>query len=138
MGEMLAFVDWPDGNPLSPYVDGYGLGLIQAPFGSGIPGVGHSGDTAGGYHSFVFYLPAQGMTISGAVNIDDFEAGYLLIPRALEVLVPGYSAPVAGADNPRVSRSERSGEIILADRRPLFRLRLPARCQERRWRAAAS
>ena len=33
------------------------------------------------------------MTISGAVNTDDFEAGYLLIPRALEVLVPGYSAP---------------------------------------------
>ncbi len=97
MAEMLTFVDWPDGNPLSPYVSAYGLGLIQAPFGSGIEGVGHSGDTAGGYHSFVFFLPAQGMTISGAVNIDDFEAGYLLIPRVLEVLVPGYAAPQQAA-----------------------------------------
>ena len=92
MEEMLTFVPWPDGNPLSPYMAGYGLGLMQAPFGSGIEGVGHSGDTPGGYHGFVYYLPAQDMTISGAVNTFDFEAGFLLIPRALEVLVPGYTA----------------------------------------------
>jgi D-alanyl-D-alanine carboxypeptidase len=106
MGEMLTFVDWPDGNPLSPYVDAYGLGLMQAPFGSGIEGVGHSGDTEGGYHGFVFYLPAQDMTISGGVNTPDERAGFLLVPRALEVLVPGYSAPEqpaqagAGAEQP--------------------------------------
>ncbi len=49
--------------------------------------------TAPGYHGFVFYLPAQDMTISGGVNAFDNEAGFLLIPRALEVLVPGYVAP---------------------------------------------
>jgi CubicO group peptidase (beta-lactamase class C family) len=92
--EMLTFVDWPDGNPLSPYLTGYGLGLMQAAFGSGIEGVGHSGDTQGGYHAFVFHLPAQDMTISGAVNAYDYEAGFArLIPRALEVLVPGFTMP---------------------------------------------
>jgi D-alanyl-D-alanine carboxypeptidase len=93
LDEMLTWVDWPDGNPLSPYIASYGLGLIKADFGSGIEGVGHSGDTAGGYHVFVFHLPDQDMTISGAVNFADYQAGFLLIPRALEILVPGYTAP---------------------------------------------
>jgi CubicO group peptidase (beta-lactamase class C family) len=100
MEEMLTFVPWPDGNLLSPYVNGYGLGVLQSAFGGGIEGVGHSGNTQGGYNSFVFYLPDQDMTISGAVNTDDFEAGYLLVPRALEVLVPGYSAPESEAEQP--------------------------------------
>jgi D-alanyl-D-alanine carboxypeptidase len=100
LDEMLTFVDWPDGNPLSPYLDGYGLGLMKADFGSGIEGVGHSGDTEGGYHVFVFHLPAQNMTISGAVNAFDHRAGFLLIPRALEVLVPGYSAPELEEEQP--------------------------------------
>jgi CubicO group peptidase (beta-lactamase class C family) len=94
LDEMLTFVDWPDGNPLSPYLAGYGLGLMQATFGSGIEGVGHSGDTPGGYHTFVFHLPAQDMTISGAVNANDYEAGFVhLIPLALEALVPGFTLP---------------------------------------------
>lgn len=98
LAEMLTFVPWPDGNLLSPYVAGYGLGLMQAPFGSGVEGVGHSGDTRGGYHGFVFYIPAQDIAISGAVNTEDFEAGFLLLPRTLEILVPGYTAPQPAAD----------------------------------------
>jgi hypothetical protein len=100
LDEMLTFVDWPDGNPLSPYLDGYGLGLAKADFGSGIEGVGHSGDTEGGYHVFVFHLPDQGLTIAGGVNAFDPVAGYLLIPRVLEVLVPGYSAPEWAEEQP--------------------------------------
>jgi D-alanyl-D-alanine carboxypeptidase len=93
LDEMLTWVDWPDGNPLSPYLLSYGLGLMKADFESGIEGIGHSGDTAGGYHVFVFHLPDQDMTISGAVNAYDYKAGFLLIPSALEILVPGYTAP---------------------------------------------
>jgi D-alanyl-D-alanine carboxypeptidase len=93
LDEMLTWVDWPDGNPLSPYLVSYGLGLAKADFGSGIEGIGHSGDTPGGYHFFVFHLPDQDITISGAVNAYDYQAGFLLIPRALEILVPGYTAP---------------------------------------------
>jgi hypothetical protein len=100
LDEMLTFVDWPDGNPLSPYLDGYGLGLAKADFGSGIEGVGHSGDTEGGYHAFVFHLPEQWLTISGGVNAFDPAAGYLLIPRVLEILVPGYSAPEWAEEQP--------------------------------------
>jgi len=92
LDEMLTFTDWPAGHPLSAYVLGYGLGLMKVIFGSGIEGVGHSGDTPG-YHSFVFHLPTQGMTISGVVNVDAYSAGFLLVPRALEVLVPGYTRP---------------------------------------------
>jgi pimeloyl-ACP methyl ester carboxylesterase len=33
------------------------------------------------------------MTISGAVNAYDYKAGFLLIHSALEILVPGYTAP---------------------------------------------
>ena len=93
LDEMLTWVDWPDGNPLSPYLDNYGLGLMMADFGSGIEGIGHSGDTPGGYHVFAFHLPDQDMTISGAVNSYDYKAGFLLIPSALEILVPGYTGP---------------------------------------------
>lgn len=93
LDEMLTWVDWPDGNPLSPYLVSYGLGLMKADFGSDIEGVGHSGDTDGGYSVFVFHLPDQQITISGAVNFNDYQAGFLIIPRALEILVPGYTAP---------------------------------------------
>ena len=92
LDDMLTWVDWPDGNPLSAYVSGYGLGLMKADFGNGVEGVGHSGDTPAGYHVFAFHLPDQDITISGAVNADDPLAGYVLIPRALEILLPDNSS----------------------------------------------
>jgi D-alanyl-D-alanine carboxypeptidase len=111
LDEMLTWVDWPDGNPLSPYVVSYGLGLMTADFGSGIEGIGHSGDTPGGYHAFVFHLPDQDITISGAVNAYDYQAGFLLIPRALEILVPGYTAPEPEvASTPPITDAE--GNVI--------------------------
>jgi len=96
LDEMLTFVDFSEDHPLSVVLVGYGLGLAQAAFGSGIEGIGHSGDTQGGYTSFVFHLPAQNVTISGAVNRFDPGAPFLqLVPRALEVLVPGFTMPEA-------------------------------------------
>ncbi len=80
-------------------------------FGSGIEAIGHSGDTAGGYHVFVFYLPAQDITISGAVNTYDYRGGFLLIPRALEILIPGYSMPEPkAAHTPPISDAD--GNVI--------------------------
>ena len=70
----------------------YGLGLMKATYGGDLAGIGHSGDTDGGYHSFVFHFPKQEITISGAVNVMDPLAGWVqLMPRVLEVLVPGYT-----------------------------------------------
>ena len=93
LGEMLTSPDipWVE-NPEELFL-GYGLGVMHVDFGSGIEGKGHSGDTDGGYHVFVFHLEDQDLTISGAVNAPDWKAGFRLIPQALEILVPGYSAP---------------------------------------------
>ena len=84
---MQTFVDWPEGNPLSPWVVSYGLGLMKAEFPGGIETIGHSGDSAN-FHAFVFYLPDQGITISGMANYPDGVACFSqLIPLALEILV---------------------------------------------------
>ena len=84
---MQTFVDWPEGNPLSPWVVGYGLGLMKAEFPGGIEAIGHSGDSAN-FHAFVFYLPDQGITISGMANFPDGIACFSqLIPLALDILV---------------------------------------------------
>ncbi|MCP4450594.1 MAG: beta-lactamase family protein, partial [Planctomycetes bacterium] len=91
LAEMLTVLNMTADTPLGDIVQGYSLGLMHIDFGGGIMGIGHSGDTPG-YNTFVFHLPDQNMTISGAVNVDDFSAGFVqLIPRALEVLVPGYT-----------------------------------------------
>ena len=79
-------------NPDENLFSGYSLGLMEIDFGSGVEGIGHSGDSPAGYHVFVFHLPDQEITISGAVNTGDFIAGFSCIARALEVLEPGYSA----------------------------------------------
>ena len=92
LDEMQTWVDWPDGNPLSSYLTSYGLGLAKADLGGDVEGIGHGGDTEGGYSVFVFHLPDHDMTISGAVNSLDFLAGFSLIPSALEILLPDYSA----------------------------------------------
>ncbi len=41
--EMQTFVAWPEGNPISPWVTGYGLGIMKAEFPNGIEAIGHSG-----------------------------------------------------------------------------------------------
>lgn len=98
LDEMLAFVPFAPDHPLSVILTGYGLGLEQASYGEGLSAIGHSGDTVGGYSSFVFHFPEQAITIAGAVNALDPAAGYAqLMPRVLEVLAPGYTLPAADA-----------------------------------------
>lgn len=98
LDEMLAFVPFAPEHPLSVILTGYGLGLEQASYGEGLSAIGHSGDTVGGYSSFVFHSPEQAITIAGAVNALDPAAGYAqLMPRVLEVLAPGYTMLTAAA-----------------------------------------
>ena len=75
-------------NPfLQSWVVGYGLGLMKAKFPGDIEAIGHSGDSAN-FHAFVFYLPDQGITISGMANFPDGIACFSqLIPLALDILV---------------------------------------------------
>ena len=85
--EMQTFVPWPEGAFLSTWVKGYGLGLMKVVYPGGIEAIGHSG-TSADFASFVYHLPDQGITISGAVNFPDFEAGFdPLMQRALDILV---------------------------------------------------
>ena len=85
--EMQTFVPWPEGNPISPWVDGYGLGLMKVVYPGGIEAIGHSASSAD-FSAFVYYLPDQGITISGAVNFPDDVAAYdPLMQRALDILV---------------------------------------------------
>jgi len=70
LDEMQTFVAWPEGNPLSPWIEGYGLGLMKVVYPGGIEAIGHSG-TSADFNALVFYFPDQGITISGAVNFPD-------------------------------------------------------------------
>jgi D-alanyl-D-alanine carboxypeptidase len=88
----IAADQFPPGDPLGKILIGYGLGLMEASYGSGLTAIGHSGDTPGGYHAFVFRFPDKAITISGVVNAPDPSAGFLeLMPRVLKVLAPGYT-----------------------------------------------
>jgi D-alanyl-D-alanine carboxypeptidase len=94
LDQMLTFVESSPDHPLREFVTEYGLGLMEASFGDGITAIGHSGDTEGGYSGFVFHFPDQAITIAGAVNMLDPLAGFVqLMPRVLELLVPGYTMP---------------------------------------------
>ncbi|MFC1892931.1 serine hydrolase [Chloroflexota bacterium] len=85
--EMQTFVPWPEDNPLSPWIKGYGLGFMKVVYPGGIEAIGHSG-TSADFNSFVFYLPDQDITISGAVNFPDAIACFdQLIQRTLDLLV---------------------------------------------------
>jgi D-alanyl-D-alanine carboxypeptidase len=86
--EMQTFVPWPESVPLSTWVKGYGLGLMKVEYSGGIEAIGHSG-TSADFNSFVFHLPDQGITISGAVNFPaDGEAVFdPLMQDALNILV---------------------------------------------------
>lgn len=93
LDEMLtSLAKIPEGSvPLSGAV-GYSLGMMKFVFPGGIEMVGHSGDT-GGFSSFMFYLPAQGITISGVVNdMDPLGVFYQILYPALEILVPGFES----------------------------------------------
>lgn len=96
--EMLSMAPFGPDQDLAVVVKEYGLGLNRASFGDGITAIGHSGDTEGGYSSFVYHFPSLGVTMAGAVNTMDPAAGYReLMGRALEVLFPGYSRSALGA-----------------------------------------
>jgi len=87
LDEMQTFVPWPEGIPLSTWVEGYGLGLMKAVYPGGIEAIGHSG-TSADFNAFVFYLPDQNITISGAVNFPDGEACFdPLMQHAFDILV---------------------------------------------------
>ena len=87
LDEMQAFVPWPDGNPLSPWIEGYGMGIMKVVYPGGIEAIGHSG-TSADFNAIVFYFPDQGITISGAVNFPDAIGCFdPLMQRALDILV---------------------------------------------------
>jgi D-alanyl-D-alanine carboxypeptidase len=87
LDEMQTFVAWPDGNPLSPWITGYGLGIFKVVYPGGIEAIGHSG-TAADFNAIVLYFPDQGITISGAVNFPDAIGCFdPLIQGALDILL---------------------------------------------------
>jgi D-alanyl-D-alanine carboxypeptidase len=94
LDDMLTFVEFSPDQPESVVVKEYGLGLMKANYGGDLTGIGHAGDTQGGYTGFVFRFPKQDITISGAVNVEDPGAGFLnLMPPVLQLLVPGHTMP---------------------------------------------
>jgi D-alanyl-D-alanine carboxypeptidase len=70
LDEMQSFVAWPGGNPLSPWITGYGLGIFKVVYPGGIEAIGHSG-TSADFNAIVLYFPDQDIAISGAVNFPD-------------------------------------------------------------------
>lgn len=94
LDDMLTFVEFSPDQAESVVVKEYGQGLMKASYGGDLTGIGHSGDTEGGYSAFVFRFPDQGITISCAVNVLDPGAGFLqLMPPVLKLLVPGHTMP---------------------------------------------
>jgi D-alanyl-D-alanine carboxypeptidase len=94
LDQMLTFVEFSPDQAESAVVKEYGLGLMKASYGGDLIGIGHAGDTEGGYSGFVFRFPKQEITISGAVNVLDPGAGFLnLMPPVLEALVPDHTMP---------------------------------------------
>ncbi len=93
LDEMLTLVDKPEGVEADPggWAVGYGLGMMKYVLPGGIEILGHEGGTAG-YVAFTWYLPAQGITISGAMNHIESIMTQVLFP-ALEVLIPEFSTP---------------------------------------------
>jgi D-alanyl-D-alanine carboxypeptidase len=73
-------------------VAGYGLGMMKFVFPGGIEMYGHLGDNPDS--TFVFRLPAQDITISGANNsynpMDTLALYNHVVIPALEILVPGF------------------------------------------------
>jgi CubicO group peptidase (beta-lactamase class C family) len=87
LDEMQTFVAWPEGNPLSPWITDYGLGIFKVVYPGGIEAIGHSG-TSADFNAIVLYFPDQDITISGAVNFPDGVACFdPLVQGALDILL---------------------------------------------------
>jgi D-alanyl-D-alanine carboxypeptidase len=87
LAEMQTFVAWPDGNPLSPWITGYGLGIFEVAYPGDIEAIGHSG-TSADFNAIVLYFPDQDITISGAVNFPDaIDCFDPLVQGALDILL---------------------------------------------------
>ena len=89
LDEVLNFVDIPQDANQGDLV-GYGLGIMKFMLPGDIKMLGHAG-TSGGYQSFVYNLPFQGITISGMMSNITSDQMWLISP-ALELLVPGFSS----------------------------------------------
>ena len=91
LDEMLTFVDAPEGSfPISEAA-GYSLGMMKYVLPGGIEMLGHGGDTAG-FSGFVYYLPAQDITISGVINaMEPMSVLPQIIYPTLEMLVREFS-----------------------------------------------
>lgn len=90
LDEMLKFVDVPEDVEISKYVAGYGLGMMKFLLPGNIEMLGHSGAT-GGFQSFVYYLPAQKLIISGMMSNMESDQYQILLP-ALEILIPEFTS----------------------------------------------
>ena len=88
LDEMLVFVDVPEGAGVSRYPAGCGLGMMRFLLPGDIEMLGHPGST-GGFESFVYYLPAQHLTISGMMSSTGADGSRILTPT-LELLVPEF------------------------------------------------
>jgi D-alanyl-D-alanine carboxypeptidase len=86
LDKMLEFAEPPDDFEGAKYAAGYGLGMMKFLLPGDVEMLGHSGST-GGFDSFVYYLPAHNITISGMMNSMGIDQHKILLP-ALEILVP--------------------------------------------------
>ncbi len=97
LAQMLTFAEVPEGAGVSRYQTGYGLGMVRSLLPGNVEMLGHAGST-GGFQSFVYYLPAQQLTVAGMMNITGGDENELLTPT-LELLVPELQSAVGGDIN---------------------------------------
>jgi len=90
LDEMLEFTEVPVDVEALKYAAGYGLGVMKFLLPGNVEMLGHAG-TTGGFQSFVYYLPAQNITVSGIMNNTESNQYQILLP-ALEILLPEFTS----------------------------------------------
>jgi D-alanyl-D-alanine carboxypeptidase len=86
LAQMQDFLPAGDATAAGPR-RGYGLGLGQYVFPDGTTAIGHTGGTAG-YSSFVLRLPRAGVTMAGAISVENGQAAAALVDEARKILAP--------------------------------------------------